>query len=55
MEGYHDDMIMALAIAYYSRTQQSTKVKEQKQEEESVTQKHINKIIKSMKRREKYL
>lgn len=55
MEGYHDDRIMALAIAYYSRTQQTTKVKELKQEEESVTQKHINKIIKSMKRREKYL
>ena len=55
MEGYHDDRVMALAIAYYSRSQQTTQIKEQKAENESVTQKHINSIVKSMKRRQQYL
>lgn len=54
MLGYHDDLIMALAIAYYSRTQQAMQKKEKKAAEESVTQKHINSLIKKAKRRERY-
>lgn len=30
-EGCHDDLVMALAIAYYIRTQQSMKVKTKQQ------------------------
>lgn len=55
MEGYHDDRVMALGISYYARSQQTTQVKIQKIIEETVTQKHINSIVKSMKRRQQYL